>query len=89
LDFNVSGNRKDFHILRIEESLALDVPKIDTLSFSYSETDFRKSKPNTSNFDCEALSLQMTVFTYSRNSGNKKERLCTRYQKFREIMSPS
>jgi hypothetical protein len=22
----------------------------------------------------------MTVFTYSRNSGNKKERLCTRYQ---------
>jgi hypothetical protein len=23
------------------------------------------------------LSLQMTVFTYSRNSGNKKERLCT------------
>jgi hypothetical protein len=35
------------------------------------------------------LSLQMTVFTYSRNSGNKKERLCTRYQKFRKSCRPA
>jgi hypothetical protein len=54
---NASGNRRDLHILRIEKkSLALDVPKIDTLSFSYSDQiDFRKSKPNTTNFDCEAF----------------------------------
>jgi hypothetical protein len=31
----------------------------------------------------------MTVFTYSRNSGNKKERLCTRYQKFRKSCRPA
>jgi hypothetical protein len=54
---NVSGNRKDLHILKIEkESLALNAPKIDTLSFSYSnQTDFRKLKSNTTNFDCEAF----------------------------------
>lgn len=54
---NVYGNRKDLHILRIEkESLLLDVQKIDTLSFSYSDqTDFSKSKSNTTNFDCEAF----------------------------------
>lgn len=54
---NVSGNRKDLHILRVEkESLAQDTQKTDTLSFSYSDqTDFRKSKSNTTNFDCEAF----------------------------------
>jgi len=54
---NVSGNRRDLHILRVEkESLALDVQKIDTLSFSYSnQTGFSKSKSNTTNFDCEAF----------------------------------
>jgi hypothetical protein len=54
---NVSGNRTDLHILRIEkESLRLNTPKIDTLSFSYSnQTDFRKLKSNTTNFDCEAF----------------------------------
>ncbi len=54
---NVSGNRRDLHILRVEKaSLALNVQKIDTLSFSYSDqTDYRKSKSNTTNFDCEAF----------------------------------
>jgi hypothetical protein len=46
---------KTSHFKNRKESLALDVPKIDTLSFSYYQTDFRKSKPNTSNFDCEAF----------------------------------
>jgi hypothetical protein len=31
----------------------------------------------------------MTVFTYSRNSGNKKERLCTHYQKFGKSCRPA
>lgn len=54
---NVSGNRKDLHILRIKkESLAENPQKIDTISFSYSDqTDFRKAKSNTTNFDCEAF----------------------------------
>jgi hypothetical protein len=54
---NVSGNRKDLHILRIKkESLAENAQKIDTISFSYSDqTDFRKAKSNTTNFDCEAF----------------------------------
>jgi hypothetical protein len=54
---NASGSRKDLHILRVKkQSLRLDVQKIDTLSFSYSDqTDFRKSKSNTTNFDCEAF----------------------------------
>ncbi|TDD77621.1 T9SS C-terminal target domain-containing protein [Flavobacterium caseinilyticum] len=54
---NVSGNRKDLHILRVEkQSLSQHNPKIDTLSFSYSnQTDFKKAKANTTNFDCEAF----------------------------------
>lgn len=54
---NVTGNRKDLHILRVEkESLAQLTPKIDTLSFTYSDqTDFRKLKSNTTDFDCEAF----------------------------------
>lgn len=54
---NVSGNRKDLHILRVEkQSLLQNNQKIDTLSFSYSnQIDFTKSKSNTTNFDCEAF----------------------------------
>ena len=54
---NVSGNRKDFHILRVEkQSLLQNNQKIDTLSFSYSnQMDFTKTKSNTTNFDCEAF----------------------------------
>jgi hypothetical protein len=54
---NVSGNRKDLHILRIEKnSVEGNIQKIDTISFSYSnQTDFTKLKSNTTNFDCEAF----------------------------------
>ena len=54
---NVSGNRKDLHILRVEKkSLSQQSQKIDTLSFSYSnQTDFTKTKSNATNFDCEAF----------------------------------
>jgi hypothetical protein len=54
---NVSGNRKDLHILRVEKkSLSQQNQKIDTLSFSYSnQTDFTKTKSNATNFDCEAF----------------------------------
>jgi len=54
---NVSGNRKDLHILRVEkQSLLQNNQKIDTLSFSYSnQMDFTKTKSNTTNFDCETF----------------------------------
>jgi len=54
---NVSGNRKDLRILRVEKiSLEGKTQKIDTISFSYSnQTDFTKIKSNTTNFDCEAF----------------------------------
>jgi hypothetical protein len=72
---NVSGNRKDLHILRIEkESLGLDVQKIDTLSFSYSDqTDFRTLKPNTTNFDCEALIvLDDSIYLFTKQWKQKR-----------------
>ena len=54
---NVSGNRKDLHILRIEKkSIERNIQKIDTISFSYSnQTNFTKLKSNITNFDCEAF----------------------------------
>jgi hypothetical protein len=54
---NAFGNRKDLHILRVEkQSFSQNNPKIDTLSFSYSnQTDFTKTKSNATNFDCEAF----------------------------------
>jgi hypothetical protein len=91
---NVSGNRKDLHLRIEKESLALDVPKIDTLSFSYSDqTDFRKSKPNTSNFDCEAFVVaddsiylftkqwkqKRTAVYVTKNSGNHVAQLKESY----------
>lgn len=54
---NYSGNRSDLKILKIEKKSFLeDNPKIETISFSYSDqTDFSPSKPNKTNFDCEAF----------------------------------
>ena len=54
---NYSGNRTDLKILKIEKKSFLDEnPKIETISFSYSDqTDFSPSKPNKTNFDCEAF----------------------------------
>lgn len=54
---NLTGNRKDLQILRIEKkSLNTEKQKIDTLSFSYSnQKDFKTNKANATNFDCEAF----------------------------------
>jgi hypothetical protein len=66
---NVSGNRKDLHLLRIEkQSLLQHNPKIDTLSFSYSnQTDFTKKTENTSDFDCEAFVVsQDSIYLFTK-----------------------
>ncbi|RYJ40645.1 hypothetical protein NU08_0082 [Flavobacterium anhuiense] len=54
---NYSGNRSDLKILKIEKkSFMEDSPNIETISFAYSDqTDFSPSKPNKTDFDCEAF----------------------------------
>ena len=72
---NVSGNRKDLHILRVEkQSLLQNNQKIDTLSFSYSnQIDFTKTKSNTTNFDCEAFIVSGdSIYLFSKEWKQKK-----------------
>jgi hypothetical protein len=54
---NVSGNRTDLKILRIEKnSLLNNVPQIDTLFFSYADQiDFTATGNNSTDYDCEAF----------------------------------
>lgn len=54
---NVSGNRTDLHILRIEkQSLLLRNPKIEVIAFSYDDQiDLSPQPINTTDFDCEAF----------------------------------
>jgi hypothetical protein len=72
---NVSGNRKDLHILRVEKkSLLSSNPKIDTLSFSYSnQTDFTKTKSNSTNFDCEAFIVSAdSIYLFTKQWKEKR-----------------
>ena len=72
---NVSGNRKDLHILRVEkQSLLYNNQKIDTLSFSYSnQMDFTKTKSNTTNFDCEAFIVSGdSIYLFSKEWKEKR-----------------
>ncbi|WDF62510.1 T9SS C-terminal target domain-containing protein [Flavobacterium sp. KACC 22763] len=54
---NYSGNRSDLKILKIDKKSFLEGnPNIETISFTYSDqTDFSPSKPNKTDFDCEAF----------------------------------
>jgi len=53
---NLSGNRTNLHILKIEKKSFLGGHSIiDTISFSYSDQLDFNSKHNTTNFDCEAF----------------------------------
>lgn len=54
---NVSGNRKDLHILKIEKKALLENKMvIDTIFFSYeNQVSFNKVKANTTDFDCETI----------------------------------
>ncbi|MBL0739321.1 T9SS C-terminal target domain-containing protein [Flavobacterium sp. GN10] len=54
---NYSGNRSDLKILKIEKKSFLEgSPNIEIISFTYSDqTDFSSTKPNKTNFDCEAF----------------------------------
>lgn len=54
---NSAGNRTDLKIFKIQKKSFLEEkPKIETIAFSYSDqTDFSPSKPNKTDFDCEAF----------------------------------
>lgn len=72
---NFTGNRKDLKILRIEKkSLNTEIQKIDTLSFSYSnQKDFKTSKANATNFDCEAFIVSgENIFLFTKQWKEKK-----------------
>jgi hypothetical protein len=72
---NVSGNNKDLHILRIEKnSLPSNIPIIDTISFSYfNQTDFTDTKPNSTNFDCEAfIATTDSIYLFTKQWEQKK-----------------
>lgn len=54
---NVSGNRSDLHILKIEKKALLENKSIiDTISFSFeNQINFINQKANATDFDCETL----------------------------------
>jgi hypothetical protein len=77
---NVSGNRTDLHILRIEKkSFISNNPIIDTISFSYSnQIDFTKLKHNTTNFDCEAFIVSTdSIYLFTKQWKQKRTSVYT------------
>ncbi|KAF2328923.1 T9SS C-terminal target domain-containing protein [Flavobacterium ginsenosidimutans] len=89
---NYSGNRTDLKILKIEKKSFLEEsPKIETISFTYSDqTDFSPSKPNKTDFDCEAFIVskdsiylftkqwktsKTTIYVLSKESGSQIAKL--------------
>lgn len=70
---NYSGNRKDLQILKIEKQSFLEEnPRIEKIAFNYSDqTDFSATKPNKTDFDCEAFIISkdsIYLFTKQWNS---------------------
>jgi hypothetical protein len=72
---NYKGNRTDLHILKIEkESFLEGNPKIETISFQYSDqTDLSLKKGNTTNFDCEAFIVSKdSIYLFTKQWSNSK-----------------
>jgi hypothetical protein len=72
---NYRGNRTDLQILRIEKnSLLLNNPVVDTISFSYSnQTDFTVQRENSTDFDCEAfVILQDSIYLFTKQWSQNK-----------------
>jgi hypothetical protein len=71
---NVSGNRIDLQILKIEKKAVLENKTVlDTISFSFeNQANFENQKANTTDFDCETLlvtkdSLYLLTKEWSRS----------------------
>lgn len=72
---NVSGNRQNLHILKIEkQSLLENNPKIDTIAFSFEDqNNFEAQKANKTNFDCETLLVtQDSIYIFTKEWKSKK-----------------
>ncbi len=72
---NASGNRLDLHILKIDkQSVLARNPSIERIDFSYpNQTDFSPQKPNTTNFDCEAMIIVGdSIFLFSKEWKTKQ-----------------
>lgn len=75
---NVSGNRKDLHILKIEkQSILENNPKIDTIAFSFvGQYNFDSQKANTTDFDCETiLATKDSLYLFTKEWSSKSTRL--------------
>jgi hypothetical protein len=72
---NLTGNRSDLHILKIEKkSFLAGTPNITTLSFTFSDqTDFRSKKPNSTHFDCEAFIVSKdSIYLFNKQWDSSK-----------------
>lgn len=75
---NYSGNRTDLKIFKIGKQSFLDEnPKIETISFTYSDqTDFSPSKPNKTDFDCEAFIVSKdSIYLFTKQWKSSKTRI--------------
>ena len=72
---NVTGNRTDLHLLRIEKTALMQgIQKIDSIQFRYSDQEnFTARKSNTTDFDGEAfLVSEDSIFIFSKQWKLKK-----------------
>ncbi|MBZ4033212.1 T9SS C-terminal target domain-containing protein [Flavobacterium sp. 17A] len=72
---NYTGNRTDLKIFKIDKkSFSEEKPQIETISFSYSDqTDFSPSKPNKTDFDCEAFIVSKdSIYLFSKQWKSSK-----------------
>ncbi|MFC6096653.1 T9SS C-terminal target domain-containing protein [Flavobacterium qiangtangense] len=72
---NVTGNRTDLHLLRIEkESLLQGIQKIDSIQFNYSDqNDFTAKKSNETDFDGEAFIVSKdSIYIFSKQWKSRK-----------------
>lgn len=75
---NVSGNRKDLQILKIEkQSILENNPTIDTIAFSFADQDnYDIQKVNTTNFDCETiLATKDSLYLFTKEWSSMQTRL--------------
>lgn len=75
---NVTGNRTDLHILKIEKKALLEHKTvIDTIAFSFdNQFNFESKKTNTSDFDCETILVTKdSLYLLTKEWSTKQTRL--------------
>lgn len=75
---NVSGNRSDLHILKIDKkALLANQTIIDTIAFSFdNQTNFENQKVNTTDFDCETILVTRdSLYLLTKEWSSKETRL--------------